>query len=281
MCEAGSACRSFARPHRCGILACPWGNNSLVETPGFCSRLGACRIAASGALVRVPLEMPFVCPECGAPLTAPALGAIRPLTRRPAFLASALGVVALLAASVVLAQAGFLHRHAPLPAPLEEPTIVSFAAIPLQKPTPDAVVDALAEPEPATLAATEPAPRQGFVLHPKPESPSVRHAPAAKRHHANVHLSFSIPLIAGGQPDYPEQYEDGRSGTVTVACKLRPDGGTQGCTTMRRSGGPIFDVAVHSWLDLRDVRFKPPKIRGRLINHVTLTVDFIGEPPPT
>jgi TonB family protein len=258
-------------------------NSFLVETPGFCSRHGGCSIAASGKVVRVPLENAFVCPECGAPLRSPALGDIRPLARKPVFLASALGIVALLAASVVLAQSGFFHRGAPVPAPDEAAITVSLPATSLQRPAPVGVVDTLTAPTavavPIAEAATTLHAARGTGLRPPAGPILLRHAEVARRRHADVHLSYSIPLVSGGAPDYPEQYEDGRSGTVTVSCGLRPDGTPQGCATTSRTGGPIFDVAVHSWLDLKDVRFKPARIHGRLTNHVKLRVDFIGEPP--
>ncbi len=256
------------------------GEQFLVETPGFCLRRETCSVAASGTLVRVPLEKPFLCPECGAKLTPPALADIKPLARRPVLLASAVGVLCLLVVGVVLARGGFQRAHAPPPAPVEQQSTLSLAPVPLAQPAPDIIVETLDSPPAATFPATEAATPASSVLRPRSEVPAPRHASRANHARANVRLSFSIPLVAGGEPDYPDQYQDGQSGTVTVSCGLRPDGGTQDCKTIRRSGGPIFDVAVHSWLDLRDVRFKPARLRGRLVNRVTLTVDFIGAPPP-
>ncbi len=252
----------------------------MVETPGYCSLKYACSIAASGRPVMVPLASPFICPECGGTLTAPALDDIAPLARRPIFLVPVLAALALLVASAVLAKVGYFTR--PVPPPAAPPALVSLPANLLQATAPVSIQEPVVSPPPVVIAATEPAPlprthrdaaRQGTGDRPEMGEKAVH-----VRHHVNVHLSVSMPLISGGEPDYPEQYQDGESGTVMVGCKLRLDGSTHSCTTIRRSGGPIFDVAVHSWLDLKDVQFKPTRLRGRFIDHVTLTVDFIGQP---
>jgi TonB family protein len=228
-------------------------------------------------LVRVPLESPFVCPECGSQLTPPAVDEIKPLALRPAFLAAACGLAGLLATAAILAQAGFSRLHKPLAAPAEQPTMVSISAVTLEKPPPATVDEALVAPPPVIITALQlPAPRRRVTQAP-PGRPGVPRQSAGSRRHSDVHMTFSVPLTAGGKPDYPEQYQDGQSGAVTVLCRLQSNGATQDCRTIRRSGAPLFDVAVHSWLDLRDVRFKPAAMRGRVANDVTFTVIFIGE----
>ena len=256
----------------------------MVETPGFCSRVDACGMAATRVMVRVPLESAFICPECGGQLTPPTLGEIGPLTRKPAFAISALSLAAVFAGATFLAHAGFFVPHISRPPPAAGPVEVDLSAAPLKRSAPTIVAETLAALPPVLLPATATVSlQQGLHAHVSyvPPRRSDARRNSVMRHHADVHLSFSIPLIADGQPDYPEQYQDGQSGYVKVLCGLRSNGVPHDCTTIRRSGGPLFDVAVHTWLDLKDVRFKPARIRGRLIDHVTLSVDFIGEASPS
>lgn len=254
----------------------------MVDTPGFCSRMYSCGIAASRAPVRVPLASPFICPECGGQLTPPTLGEIVALTGKPAFAISAWSVAAIFAGVTFLAHAGFFGRHISPPAPATVPIEVTLPAVTLKKSVPTIVEDTLAPLPPATMPAPGTVSLQhashAHVSYVPPDRSDTRRK---MHHHADVHLSFSIPLLADGQPDYPEQYQDGQSGYVRVLCWLRANGLPHDCTTIRRSGGPLFDVAVHTWLDLKDVRFKPARIRGRIIDHVTLSVDFIGAASPS
>jgi len=244
--------------------------------------LRTCRIAASGAAVKVALEDPFICPECGGSLAPPALDTIRP-RGRTALLAAVFACVAIGAGATVLVRGGLFERPAPEPAP----SVVTLAPASLHGPTVTFTEDTLAAVPPATVEAEESASpaRSARRAQPKATSPATTReaatAAAPGRHHANVHMSISIPLVAGGQPEYPEQYEEeGRSGSVTVTCGLQPDGGPTQCRTTRLAGGRIFDVSVHSWLELKGVRFKPAQTRRRLtVNNVTLTVQFIGDGP--
>jgi hypothetical protein len=239
-----------------------------------------CRLAASGVAVRVALGDPFICPECGGSLAPPALDTIRP-RGRAALLVAVFACVAIGAGATVLVRGGILDRRAPPPEP--PPVLVALAPAVLTAPPARVTEDALADIQPATFEAEAKA-------TPSRPSRKVRRLAALQaaatpagpgRHHANVHVSLSIPLVAGGQPDYPEQYEeDGRSGNVTVACALLPDGSPRQCRTTRMDGGRIFDVSVHSWLELKDVRFQRSSRRRRSpVRNVTLTVKFIGDGP--
>jgi TonB family protein len=230
----------------------------------------------------VNLEDPFICPHCGGSLAPPALDSIRP-RRRTAVLAVLFACVAIGAGATVLARGRLFERPARQPAP----TLATLEPAALPGPTVFFTVDTLAAPAPADIEAeeSEPPSRAGRRALSKSVHKGERREaalPAASgHHHANVHLAVSIPLVAGGQPEYPEQYqEDGRSGSVTVACALQPDGGPTQCRTTQLTGGRIFDVSVHSWLDLRDVRFKPVQTRHHRPAHdVKLKVDFIGDGP--
>ncbi len=232
----------------------------------------------------VALEEPFVCPECGNTLVPPALEAMPGRGRRVALLAAAFALVAIAAGATVLARGGLFRQPAPTPA--ETPVIASFAPAILTGPMVSFVQDTLADILPATWDV-EDATMPAHALHKMPAKTRAQHLAPGQAlkdpvggHHANVHMSVSVPLVAGGEPDYPEQYQDGRSGDVTVACALQPDGSPTQCRTTQQSGGRIFDVAVHSWLDLRDVRFAPPHLRHRPpIRTVTLRVQFIGDGP--
>jgi len=257
----------------------------LVDTPGYCMNVKTCRIAASGAAVRVALEDPFVCPECGGSLAPPALNTIRP-KGRIALVAAVFVCVAIGAGATVLVRGGLFERPAPPPEPLP-PTVVSLAPALLAGPAATVTQEAVAAPPPETSTAEDAAPlprakrkasskAAHVVANRDAETPgSIGH------HHTDVHMSLSIPLVAGGQPDYPEQYEEeGRSGSVTVACTLQPDGSPTQCRTTRLMGGRIFDVSVHSWLELRDVRFQTARPHRRPPAHdVALTVHFIGDGP--
>jgi hypothetical protein len=257
----------------------------LVETPGYCSRVTDCSLAESGVPVMVALEKPFLCPECGNPLVPPSLDTIGPSARKVALLAAAFASVAIAAGATVLVNGGFFERHGPAPA--ETAAVIPLAPATLAVAASVATPDALADIPPVTLAVEEagsPSRARGKVTR-KTDAVaaladgSLTH-PAA-RHHANVHMALSIPLVSGGLPDYPDAYQDGRSGNVTVACALQPDGTPTQCRTTRLSGGRIFDVAVHTWLDLRDVRFQMARPRHRApIHSVTLGVQFIGDSPP-
>ncbi len=258
----------------------------MVATPGYCMNVRTCRIAAAGAAVRVALEDPFICPECGGSLAPPALNTIRP-SGRVALLAAVFAFVAIGAGATVLVRSGLFTRP---PAPEPAPTLASLEPAFLPGPLVTFAEDTLTAPDPATVDAdTEEAAAPAHVARKTFPRASRRFAgretatPAATgRRHANVIMSVSIPMVAGGQPDYPEQYEeDGRSGSVTVTCGLQPDGSPAQCRTTNLTGGRIFDVSVHSWLELKDVRFKPVQARRRRpVHDVTLTVQFIGEGPP-
>jgi hypothetical protein len=239
-----------------------------------------CRLAASGVGVRVALDDPFICPECGGSLAPPALDTIRP-RGRVAVLVAAFACVAIGAGATVLVRGGLLARHAPPPEP---PAVLATLAPALLTGPPTSVTeDPLADIQPATVEADVTATRSRPPR--KVRRPAALQAAASPsgpgRHHVNVHMLPSIPLVAGGQPEYPEQYEeDGRSGSVTVACALQPDGGPRQCRTTRLDGGRIFDVSVHSWLELKDVRFQTSRLRRRPpVRSVTLTVKFIGDGP--
>jgi TonB family protein len=208
------------------------------------------------------------------------MGAIKPLALRPAFLASVLGLAALTAAAAVLAQAELSWFHKPSPAPDKTPTTVSISAAALEKPAPALVAETLVAPPPEIVLPRQPHILHGPVSEALPARPDARRKSASLHRHSNVQLSLSVPLISGGKPDYPDLYQNGQSGSVTVVCGLQPNGATQVCRTIRRSGDPLFDVAVHSWLDLRDVRFKPAVLHGRVTDSVTFTVIFIGEAAP-
>ena len=260
----------------------------MVDTPGFCSRMDACGIAASRVPIRVPLASAFICPECGGHRTPPTLGEIVPLAGKPALAIFAWSFVAIFAGVTFLAHAGLFGRHTSPPAPAVVPTEVTPSAIKLKNSAPTIVEETLAPVPPAIIPAPLPVLGTASLQHALhahvsyvPPNRSDARRNALMHHHADVHLSLSIPLIAGGQPDYPEQYQDGQSGHVRVLCGLRSNGLPHDCTTIRRSGGPLFDVAVHTWLDLRDVRFKPARLRGRILDHVMLNVDFIGEASPS
>lgn len=252
----------------------------LVTTPGYCMNVRTCRIAASGAAVRVALDEPFLCPECGGSLAPPALDTIRP-TGRIALLTAVFACVAIGAGATVLMRSGLFNRPVAEPAP----TLVWLAPALLNGPTITFAQDTLAAPDPLSVDAEEEAPlgRTSRKALPKaPRRTASRETAAPASHHANVHLSVSIPLVAGGQPDYPEQYlDEGRSGSVTIICGLQPDGSPAQCRTTQLTGGRIFDVSVHSWLDLKDVRFKPAQTRRRRpVHDVKLTVEFVGDGPP-
>jgi len=254
----------------------------LVDTPGYCMNVKSCRIAASGAPVRVALEDPFICPQCGGSLAPPALESLRP-RRRIALIAALFACVAIGAGATVLARGGVFGHRAPEPAPV----LAALAPAALPGPVTTVAEDVLDALPPVTADA-EDQPASSRVLRkalPRAAPTGARReaSAAAKpgRHHVNVHIAVSTPLVAGGLPDYPEQYEDGRSGNVTVACGLQPEGTPTQCRTTRLAGGRIFDVSVHSWLELKDVRFKTTHSRSAPpVRSVTLTVHFIGDGPP-
>jgi hypothetical protein len=257
----------------------------LVATPGYCMNVRTCRIAASGAAVKIALEDPFICPECGGSLAPPALNTIRP-KGRIALVALVFVCVAIGAGATVLVRGGLFERPAPS-ATEPPPTVALLAPIVLAGPVTTVTQDTLADPPPAEAEDMPPASRVGRKAATRSAhglaSRDTAAAASPGRHHTNVHMSLSIPLVAGGQPDYPEQYEeDGRSGSVTVTCALQPEGTPTQCLTTRLDGGRIFDVSVHSWLELRDVRFQTARPRHRPpVHDVTLTVHFIGDGPQT
>jgi hypothetical protein len=230
----------------------------------------------------VALENPFICPECGSALAPPALEKIASRARRVALLAASFAFVVIVAGATVLVQAGFFAK--PEPPPEAAPPTIALSPV-LLPPVPPVMTAEVLQPPPTERAPAEESARPVRSPHsasPRATRPRAAGANTPGRRHADVHMSVSVPLIAGGLPEYPEQYDDGRSGSVTVACALEPDGSATRCQTLRVSGGPIFGVAVHSWLELKDVRFRVVKIRGRApLNGVTLTVRFIGEAAPT
>jgi TonB family protein len=345
----------------------------MVETPGFCSRKTTCSIAASGRPVVVSLENPFICPECGYPLTSPPLAVLNAKARKKTLIPVALALGLAVLCMGFFASGAFLVRRQPPPPPA--PTVVTLARTILLGPSvtqvPDTTAVTIASLPPETIPADEPAPGEAVFL-PRPVAGGapaypealaddgrrgrvivtctieadgrptgcratanqggpifataaltwlrhggVQYRPVmldgtaqrstqswlitmtepksmlarAKRQkhiveertgnaHGDVRASFSTPLIDGGLPDYPDQYQDGQSGDVTVTCTIQTDGKTAGCTTLKATGGRIFDVSVHAWLDLKPVRFRPFKIPGRVKPHpVLFTVHFIGQAP--
>ena len=74
-----------------GPSEAPWQRASLQTTPGRCANLDYCSIGMQRILVEVPVNKPFICPECGGKLrppvgwrSAPPLGDPGPSARHPA-----------------------------------------------------------------------------------------------------------------------------------------------------------------------------------------------------
>ena len=104
-------------------------------------------------------------------------------------------------------------------------------------PRPPPVVKTVAlPPPPVAVAASPPAPAA-----PQGETPPFRAVP-----------------IAGGEPDYPQEYADeARAGAVTVSCTIEPSGSPAGCHVVGVQGGNGFSRAVLQWLGSGRVRYAP------------------------
>ena len=69
---------------------------------------------------------------------------------------------------------------------------------------------------------------------------------------------FSPIAIAGGAPAYPPAYEgEGRTGRVTVSCRITQSGAPAGCHVVASKGGVAFSNAALGWLRSGGVRFAP------------------------
>jgi outer membrane biosynthesis protein TonB len=76
--------------------------------------------------------------------------------------------------------------------------------------------------------------------------------------------AFSASPVAGGAPPYPAELEsDGRSGSVTVACRILEDGHPSGCRVVSARGGEPFKGAVLGWLNSGRVRYEPILHNGK------------------
>jgi hypothetical protein len=64
---------SQARPARFDVGAWLRVRRGRVATPGRCANFDYCSVGMQRVLVQVPVEDPFICPECAGPLRAPHL----------------------------------------------------------------------------------------------------------------------------------------------------------------------------------------------------------------
>jgi protein TonB len=100
--------------------------------------------------------------------------------------------------------------------------------------------EAAAKPPPVVVAVAQ------------PPAPKPAAAPAGPSR------GFSTSPVAGGAPPYPAELEnDGRSGSVTVACRILEDGHPSGCRVVSARGGEPFKGAVLGWLNSGRVRYAP------------------------
>jgi TonB family protein len=77
---------------------------------------------------------------------------------------------------------------------------------------------------------------------------------------------FNAVPVAGGSPDYPDEYADnGQSGQVTVSCTIQATGFPTACHIVGVQGGRKFSAAVLRWLDSGRVRYAPVRRGGQPI----------------
>jgi len=77
---------------------------------------------------------------------------------------------------------------------------------------------------------------------------------------------FRAVPIAGGEPDYPQEYADeARAGAVTISCTIQTTGIPSGCHVVSVEGGNGFSRAVLRWIGTGQVRYAPVLRNGQAV----------------
>jgi outer membrane biosynthesis protein TonB len=115
---------------------------------------------------------------------------------------------------------------------------------------------AAAKPQPPPPPPRQPPVVKTVSLPPPPVAVAAS-PPAPAVPHGETHPFRAVP-IAGGEPDYPQEYADeARAGAVTVSCTIEPSGSPAGCHVVGVQGGNGFSRAVLQWLGSGRVRYAP------------------------
>lgn len=116
----------------------------------------------------------------------------------------------------------------------------------------------------AKAAQTEATPRPAVVLAATNAAPRPAPPPAAlpqPKPHAEpggITRPFSSRPVAGGSPEFPDSdFYAGKTGQVTVSCRIQETGYPSGCTVLSAKGGLAFKSSVMKWLDSGRVRYAP------------------------
>lgn len=229
-------------------------------TPGRCSNLDYCSIGMQRVLVQIPVEKPFICPECGGRLRPPRFSRG---SQRPWVLPLARLIVLIICVGVALALGYAMGRVQPA---------VKAAAARVSK-------DASIQLETA----------RGMIGLPPAEAPKpVLPAPAPPKPPAVVPLVPDRPYPAHVPPldvaDPPAHLvKEDHFGQVTIDCVLDAVLTKPVCHIGDIRGGDAFSAPALAWLRTLEVQYAPGKRGGVpvLLDHRWRVVfeDFSGTEP--
>jgi TonB family protein len=129
----------------------------------------------------------------------------------------------------------------------------------------EAAAQAAKEKAEAAAAARKAAQQAAAAPPQAPAQVATASTPAPVRAIGPSH-AFSASPITGGGPQYPSIYDaEGRSGRVTVSCRIETDGHPNGCRVVSSVGGAAFGQAVMNWLGSGRVRYAPVLRDGQAV----------------
>jgi hypothetical protein len=218
-----------------------------TTTPGRCGNLDYCSVGLQRVLVKVPVDRPFVCPECGNALHPPDDGEspwVMPAVR--------IGIL------VVGIGLGFAQGY--LTGRLHVGAAPAFRTEPSAAPR---------EPAADVARMQEPPPRAADLPRPLPLVAS------------RAYPAHPAPLDVDDPPAHLQQEQ--RFGQVTLDCSLDVSADRPSCRVGSVRGGDAFSALALAWLQSLEVRYAAGARAGvpALLDHRWRVVfeDYSGTDP--
>jgi hypothetical protein len=237
-------------------------------TPGRCANLDYCSIGMQRILVEVPVNKPFVCPECGGKLRPPVEGG----TRRP-------WVMPTIRVAILLAGIGFGTFQGYVMGRMQ-PT-VKKAMVTVSNDTVDKVnaARALLGLPKLTAASIHMVPASPAAPPPAPATPKAAAAPVLVED--RPYPRKSPPLDTQDPP--PHLADEQHVGQVVIDCTLGAIQVKPECRATDTRGSDAFSAGAVTWLNGLSVQYAPGTRNGApaLLDHRWRVIfeDFSGTTP--
>ncbi len=246
----------------------PGRRGDTETTPGRCANLDYCSIGMQRILVEVPVNKPFVCPECGGKLRPPTEGR----QRRPWVMPAIRLAILLLGIGLGTVQGYVMGRMQPS---------VKKAVATVSQETVEKVNAARALLGLPKLPAESIRMAPAAASAPPPQPAAAKSAPPPILVELRPYPRKTLPLDTEGPPSHLA--EEQHIGQVVIDCTLGAIQVKPECHASNIHGTDAFSAAAVAWLEGLSVQYAPGTRNGApaLLDHRwrVFFEDFSGTTP--